>query len=116
MHAFLRDPLIRLKPSSSSLLSHSLLPFDSLSTMSSSLLLPSISPQNLAIFEAPESLRSSNSVCFTGFKHGIRGFGSRNLDKSRVFMSVSVGSQTAVNDALFSDYKPTSAFLFPGQV
>lgn len=31
-------------------------------------------------------------------------------------MSVSLGSQATVNDdALFSDYKPTSAFLFPGQ-
>lgn len=30
-------------------------------------------------------------------------------------MSVSVGSRTAVDDALFADYKPTNAFLFPGQ-
>lgn len=29
--------------------------------------------------------------------------------------SVSVGSQALVNDSLFSDYSPTSAFLFPGQ-
>jgi [acyl-carrier-protein] S-malonyltransferase len=30
-------------------------------------------------------------------------------------MSLSVGSQALVNDALFSDYKPSCAFLFPGQ-
>jgi [acyl-carrier-protein] S-malonyltransferase len=31
-------------------------------------------------------------------------------------MSVSAGSQsTTVHDSLFADYKPTSAFLFPGQ-
>lgn len=30
-------------------------------------------------------------------------------------MSVSVGSQTYVDDALFLDYKPSTAFLFPGQ-
>ncbi|KAK9159186.1 hypothetical protein Scep_005760 [Stephania cephalantha] len=40
---------------------------------------------------------------------------SRNLEKSRVFMSVSVGSRTAVDDALFAEYKPSCAFLFPGQ-
>ena len=34
-------------------------------------------------------------------------------------MSLSVGSQNqtvVVDDTLFIDYKPTSAFLFPGQV
>lgn len=30
-------------------------------------------------------------------------------------MSTAVGSQTAVDDALFRDYKPSTAFLFPGQ-
>ncbi|KAK9168038.1 hypothetical protein Syun_000178 [Stephania yunnanensis] len=40
----------------------------------------------------------------------------RNLGKSRVFMSVSVGSRTSVDDALFAEYKPSCAFLFPGQV
>lgn len=30
-------------------------------------------------------------------------------------MSISVGSRIAVDDALFADYKPTNAFLFPGQ-
>jgi [acyl-carrier-protein] S-malonyltransferase len=37
--------------------------------------------------------------------------------RSRVSMSVAVGSQVAVvDDLLFKDYKPTCAFLFPGQV
>ena len=42
----------------------------------------------------------------------------RSLVRSGVFMSVSVGKHTAVtvDDALFADYKPTNAFLFPGQV
>ncbi|KAM7522026.1 hypothetical protein LguiA_011928 [Lonicera macranthoides] len=80
--------------------------------MTSSIVLPSISLQKLS-FDASDLLKSSNSVCFN---HGIRSFGPRNLGKSRVFMSASsVGSQTAVNDALFADYKPTTAFLFPGQ-
>ncbi|WOL14802.1 hypothetical protein Cni_G23583 [Canna indica] len=39
-----------------------------------------------------------------------------SLWRSRVSMSVSVGSRASVaNDALFQDYKPSSAFLFPGQ-
>ncbi|KAF3659520.1 hypothetical protein BC332_32008 [Capsicum chinense] len=54
-------------------------------------------------------------------KNGFRRFSSKQqLDKSRVFMtSISVGSRAAasavVDDALFADYKPTNAFLFPGQ-
>lgn len=41
----------------------------------------------------------------------------RNPWRTRVFMSVSVGSRATVgNDALFQDYKPSCAFLFPGQV
>ncbi|XP_072996853.1 uncharacterized protein [Typha latifolia] len=40
----------------------------------------------------------------------------RSLWRSRVSMSVSIGSQVSVaNDALFKDYMPTCAFLFPGQ-
>ncbi|GMP89816.1 hypothetical protein CsSME_00041211 [Camellia sinensis var. sinensis] len=93
---------------------HSRLLSDSISTMTSSLVAPSISVQKLA-FSSPDSLR--NCSCFSGFKHGIRSFSfsPRNFDKSRVFMSVSVGSRAAVDDALFSDYKPSFAFLFPGQ-
>ncbi|CAK9164152.1 unnamed protein product [Ilex paraguariensis] len=102
---------LRFKPSSSRFLSHPISFSYSLSTMSSSVALPSVSLKKVS-FGGPEFLKSSNSL---GFKHGIRGFGPRNLDKSRVFMSVSVGSQTAVDDALFLDYKPTCAFLFPGQ-
>uniref|UniRef100_A0A0D6R6R9 Malonyl-CoA:ACP transacylase (MAT) domain-containing protein n=1 Tax=Araucaria cunninghamii TaxID=56994 RepID=A0A0D6R6R9_ARACU len=34
---------------------------------------------------------------------------------SKVYMSSAVGRETVTSDALFADYKPTSAFLFPGQ-
>ncbi|CAM8952617.1 unnamed protein product [Rhodiola kirilowii] len=48
-------------------------------------------------------------------------FTGTNVDRSRVSMSVSVGSRASSSsvggggDALFSDYKPNVAFLFPGQ-
>ena len=82
---------------------------------SSSLVLPSVSLKHKVSIDALDSypLRSSSSLCFGASKHGFRRL---NLDKSRVSMSVSVGSTTAVDDALFADYKPTTAFLFPGQV
>ncbi|XP_011003254.1 PREDICTED: malonyl-CoA-acyl carrier protein transacylase, mitochondrial-like [Populus euphratica] len=77
------------------------------STMaSSSLSMPSVSLKTL-------SFTSSDA-----FNKGIRGFALKNGNPSRVFMSLSVGSQTqtvVVDDTLFLDYKPTSAFLFPGQ-
>lgn len=77
------------------------------STMaSSSLAIPSVSLKTL-------SFTSSDA-----FNKGIRGFALKNGNPSRVFMSLSVGSQTqtvVVDDTLFLDYKPTSAFLFPGQ-
>ncbi|RVW56850.1 Malonyl-CoA-acyl carrier protein transacylase, mitochondrial [Vitis vinifera] len=76
----------------------------SVSTMASSLLLPSVSPRNLS-FSASHSFRGFN----------LSGFSPRNVGRSRVSMSVSVGSRTCVDDALFADYKPTCAFLFPGQ-
>ncbi|XAR60782.1 [Acyl-carrier-protein] S-malonyltransferase [Bertholletia excelsa] len=95
-------------------LAHSRSPPNSIAKMSSSLVVPSISVPGV-VFSSPESLRSSSSSYFACFKHGTRSFSTRNLDKSRVSMSVSVGSQTAVDDALFSDYKPSCAFLFPGQ-
>ncbi|CAF1699609.1 unnamed protein product, partial [Brassica napus] len=66
---------------------------------SSSLLLPSVSLNNLS------SYRNASSL----------GFSVKNLTRSRVSISVSAASHTAVNDSLFADYKPTSAFLFPGQ-
>nr|DAD26335.1 TPA_asm: hypothetical protein HUJ06_027803 [Nelumbo nucifera] len=80
----------------------------------SSIVLPSVSLQKISL-SASESLKSCNSLSFTGFRHGIRSFYSKNLDKSRVSMSVLVGSQATVDDALFLDYKPSCAFLFPGQ-
>ncbi|KAJ0783002.1 putative [Acyl-carrier-protein] S-malonyltransferase [Helianthus annuus] len=77
----------------------------------SSLLLPLVSlNQQLSLDSS--SLKSSSSFCFGGLKHGFR---RPNLDKSKVSMSVSVGYTTAIDDALFTDYKPTTAFLFPGQ-
>ncbi|RVX22921.1 Malonyl-CoA-acyl carrier protein transacylase, mitochondrial [Vitis vinifera] len=75
----------------------------SVSAMASSLLLPSVSPRNLS-FSASHSFRGFN----------LSGFSPRNVGRSRVSMSVSVGSRTCVDDALFADYKPTCAFLFPG--
>lgn len=88
--------------------------FCSLSTpMTSSIVLPSISLAKPG-FGASEPFRSSS--CF-GFRNEVRMFSRWNLEKSRVFMSVAVGSQAVVvDDALFKDYKPSSAFLFPGQV
>ncbi|CAI0381904.1 unnamed protein product [Linum tenue] len=75
--------------------------------MASSLALPAISPNRIS-FAASEAL---NGCC----RNGARGFGIKNFGRSRVFMSVSVGSQTVVDDSLFADYKPSAAFLFPGQ-
>ncbi|GJZ09424.1 malonyl-CoA:ACP transacylase, partial [Tanacetum coccineum] len=71
---------------------------------SSSLLLPSIQLNHVS---SSGSLRSSNTsyVCFNGFRRF-------NMGKARVSMSVTA---TAVDDKLFNDYKPTTAFLFPGQ-
>ncbi|CAN4113947.1 unnamed protein product [Withania somnifera] len=48
-------------------------------------------------------------------KNGFRRLSCNNLDNSRVFMSSSVTVGSRIDDALFADYKPTSAFLFPGQ-
>uniref|UniRef100_A0A3Q7ERM4 Malonyl-CoA:ACP transacylase (MAT) domain-containing protein n=1 Tax=Solanum lycopersicum TaxID=4081 RepID=A0A3Q7ERM4_SOLLC len=60
---------------------------------------------------------SSSLILPSISSNGFRRFSPLKLDKSRVFMSsISVGSQiAAVDDALFADYKPTNAFLFPGQ-
>ncbi|KAL5986135.1 hypothetical protein ACLOJK_028125 [Asimina triloba] len=61
---------------------------------------------------APDAL----NLVFNPSRHGIRSSLPKNVNRSRVFMSVSsVGSPAIENDALFSDYKPTCAFLFPGQ-
>ncbi|KAL7081959.1 hypothetical protein ACP275_14G071000 [Erythranthe tilingii] len=81
--------------------------FSSLSTpMASSIVLPSISL-------ASKSLRSSSCL---GYRNEIRMAPRLSFEKSRVFMSVAVGSEAVVvDDALFKDYTPSSAFLFPGQ-
>ncbi|XVF46180.1 hypothetical protein PTKIN_Ptkin03bG0006500 [Pterospermum kingtungense] len=63
---------------------------------------------SLALPSSLSSLRSNGAA-------SPRCFRLNNLSRSRVFMSVSVGSQQVVDGALFADYKPTSAFLFPGQ-
>nr|AGD95011.1 malonyl-CoA:Acyl carrier protein transacylase [Linum usitatissimum] len=72
--------------------------------MASSLAFPAISPSRLS-FAAIDGCS----------RNGARGFGVKSFARSRVSMSVSLGSQTVVDDSLFADYKPTSAFLFPGQ-
>ncbi|KNA08920.1 hypothetical protein SOVF_158400, partial [Spinacia oleracea] len=84
--------------------------------MTSSLILPSVTLKKTPL-NCSQSLKTHNFSSFVGFKNGgILQIKPRN-DGARVFMSVSARSpsQTAVNDALFSDYKPSSAFLFPGQ-
>ncbi|XP_027181218.1 uncharacterized protein LOC113779717 [Coffea eugenioides] len=118
MHALFHHPLIRFAPAVSCRRSLSSAPICIFTnTMSSSsLVLPSSISLNgqqpqLALGNSV-SLRSSKTL---GFKNGIRGFSLKNLDTSKVFMSAAVGSQTVVNDALYHDYKPSCAFLFPGQ-
>ncbi|RID66680.1 hypothetical protein BRARA_D01802 [Brassica rapa] len=66
------------------------------SSSSSSLLFPSVSLNKLS------SSRNASSLGFS-------------VTRSRVSMSLSTESQTAINDSLFAHYKPSSAFLFPGQ-
>ncbi|CAL5202600.1 unnamed protein product [Lathyrus oleraceus] len=69
----------------------------SLSTMSSSLTLPSFSP----IFPtlSPQTLSLQN----------------HHFPRSRVTASISTGSQASIHDASLADYKVSNAFLFPGQ-
>lgn len=45
----------------------------------------------------------------------VRSF-PRNVWRSRACAGVAVGSRASAADSLFLDYKPTQAFLFPGQV
>lgn len=72
---------------------------------------PSISLTKSA-FCASDSVKSS--ACL--FKNEIRNASRWNVGKSKVSMSVIVGSEAAiVEDSLFKDYQPSSAFLFPGQ-
>ncbi|XP_031113157.1 uncharacterized protein LOC116016863 [Ipomoea triloba] len=111
MHAFLRhhhSPLLRFSSSSSTAsLAHSN------STMTaSSLVLPTL-PIGKRSRSSPGFHRSSTCL---GFRNGAcRSFRPVDFGKSRVSMSVSVGSHVAVEDSLFTDYKPSLAFLFPGQ-
>ncbi|KAK2386664.1 malonyl CoA-acyl carrier protein transacylase [Trifolium repens] len=65
--------------------------------MSSSLTLPSFSP----IF--PNLSQRSLSVK------------TNNFPKSRVFATISTGSQPSIHEASLADYKVSNAFLFPGQ-
>ncbi|CAK9326921.1 unnamed protein product [Citrullus colocynthis] len=81
--------------------------------MSSSLALPSTISLKKLPLNASTPFRSSTS--FLPFRNGSRSSTAPTICRSRVFMSASVGSQTLVDDSLFLDYKPTSAFLFPGQ-
>ncbi|CAN6556326.1 unnamed protein product [Malus baccata var. baccata] len=70
----------------------------------------------MAAYIALPSSISLNSSSFSGLRNGAGAqLGVRNLGRSRVSMAASVGSQTLQSDALFADYKPSSAFLFPGQ-
>ncbi|KAL3850566.1 hypothetical protein ACJIZ3_012448 [Penstemon smallii] len=77
------------------------------SKMASSMVLPSISLKNPVNCGVSQSFKSSSLL-------GFRRISQLNVEKSRVSMSVAVG-QTVVDDALFKDYKPSTAFLFPGQ-
>ncbi|KAL5720919.1 [acyl-carrier-protein] S-malonyltransferase [Ranunculus cassubicifolius] len=65
------------------------------------------------------SLRSSSTSNFYGFNHGgLARINCRNVsnNKSKICMSVAAGSRVSiVDDTLFMDYKPSTAFLFPGQ-
>ncbi|KAK9714647.1 hypothetical protein RND81_06G109200 [Saponaria officinalis] len=70
----------------------------------------SLSLNNLSV-AYPHSRTSSKLSSFVGLNHGFL----RCRHTPRVNMSVSVGSETRVNDDLFSNYNPSSAFLFPGQ-
>ncbi|XP_058099084.1 uncharacterized protein LOC131243616 [Magnolia sinica] len=94
------------------LLLHSKFPMSS-----SSLLIPSPlsyrTKRSFSSFNAAAS--DSFNLHFKPSRNGIRTLFRKNLDRSRVFMSISVGARALENDALFADYKPTCAFLFPGQ-
>ncbi|GAB2262331.1 hypothetical protein Droror1_Dr00003328 [Drosera rotundifolia] len=69
--------------------------------------------------EFPRILRGSDYhySSVAGFGNGIRRVGIKNVGRmGRVLMSVTVGSKSGVvEDGLFSDYKSSSAFFFPGQ-
>ncbi|KAL8143508.1 hypothetical protein V2J09_016540 [Rumex salicifolius] len=82
--------------------------------MSSSIVSPSITLKRVSI-NCSESLKGLNCTRIAGFGNGIQSVGLKNSRNARVRMNVSVGSQISVTDDLFVDYKPSCAFLFPGQ-
>lgn len=106
MQALIHHPHILRVPSPSSSSSHFIFYTHPLMATTTSLAFSSSSLHNRTTF-FNGSAASFNRI-------GVR----RSLARSGVFMSVSVGKHTAVtvDDALFADYKPTNAFLFPGQV
>ncbi|KAG9445318.1 hypothetical protein H6P81_016658 [Aristolochia fimbriata] len=100
---------------SSSVVLYPAVPFSRTLSAMASAVLPAISLQKIS-GNGPDS-----SNIFASSRLGISGNGNRrlllpkNFQKGRVFMSVAVGSPAVVDDALFKDYKPNVAFLFPGQ-
>ncbi|KAL8138614.1 hypothetical protein V2J09_004615 [Rumex salicifolius] len=82
--------------------------------MSSSIVSPSITLKRVSI-NCSESLKGLNCTRIAGFGNGIQSVGLKNSRNPRVRMNVSVGSQISVTDDLSVDYKPSCAFLFPGQ-
>ncbi|KAL0740800.1 hypothetical protein Bca4012_082313 [Brassica carinata] len=94
MHSLLHHPaILRTPPPVHSLVLRTM----ATAACSSSLLFPSVSLNNLS--------SSRNAASSLGF----------SVTRSRVSMSLSTESQSAINDSLFAHYKPSSAFLFPGQ-
>ncbi|CAH9073322.1 unnamed protein product [Cuscuta europaea] len=111
MHVFLRhrhSALFHLGSSSST----ASLPHTNYTMSASAIVLPTVRI-NKSYRTSLESRRSSN--CSASWNGTRRSFGPADFGKSRVSMSLSVGSRTDVDDALFKDYKPSLAFLFPGQ-
>lgn len=110
MQALIHPSLILRVPSPSSSSSHYIIYTHSLmATTTTSLAFSSISLHNRN--HKHTTFFNGSAASFN--KIGVR----RSLARSGVFMSASVGKHTAVtvDDALFADYKPTNAFLFPGQ-
>lgn len=111
MQALIHHPhILRVPSPSSSSSSHYIFYTHPLMATTTSLAFSSISLHNR---------NHKRTTFFNGSAASCNRIGvRRSLARSGVFMSVSVGKHTAVtvDDALFADYKPTNAFLFPGQV
>ncbi|KAK9176299.1 hypothetical protein WN944_028314 [Citrus x changshan-huyou] len=110
MQALIHHPhILRVPSPSSSSSSHYIFYTHPLMASTTSLAFSSISLHNR---------NHKRTTFFNGSAASFNRIGvRRSLARSGVFMSVSVGKHTAVtvDDALFADYKPTNAFLFPGQ-